>query len=279
MVSVVMGDKRVEARGGCSPLLRLADSKACMRVCVCMCTCGQAPVPREGASICIPFPGPPAIRRLQTTEERRARPGGQEPLCAAGPSCAPAAHGPAGCCSLTTPLFHLFQLTERTFDRRHRLGPHKDAEGEVRASPWGLPVWEPASREDSGVHTIPSALLATHPAPAPLSTCRSSWGCWPRVGLLGSAALCHGCCSGLPFLLVLLFPRLAQWSPLTQWRLARSGQGQRMGRLGSHVYAESPRTEEGWRMWPGVLEGAPLWGGGDRGATGTQEPTPGVLPV
>ena len=226
-----MGDKCVKARGGCSPLLRLTDSKACVRVCV-QCTCGQAPVPRKGASICIPFPGLSAIRRLQTTEERRARPGRQEPLRAAGPSCAPVARGPAACYSLTAPLFCLFQLTERTFDRRHRLGPHKDAEGEVQASARGLPVWEPASQEDSGVHTIPSALLAAHPAPAPLSTCRPPWGCWPRVGPLGSSALCHGCCSGLPFLLVLLFPRLAQWSPLTQWRLSRSGKGERRGRLG-----------------------------------------------
>ena len=36
LVSVAMGDEHVEARGGCSPLLRLAHSRAC--VCVCVCT-------------------------------------------------------------------------------------------------------------------------------------------------------------------------------------------------------------------------------------------------
>uniref|UniRef100_A0A4W2EVQ3 Ubiquitin conjugating enzyme E2 F (putative) n=1 Tax=Bos indicus x Bos taurus TaxID=30522 RepID=A0A4W2EVQ3_BOBOX len=46
------------------------------------------------------------------------------------------------------------------------------------------------------------------------------------------SALCHGRCNALLSLLVPLFPRLAQWSPLTQCRLAGSGWGQRRGRLG-----------------------------------------------
>ena len=202
----------MKARGGCSPLLRLTDSKACVRVCV-QCTCGQAPVPRKGASICIPFPGLSAIRRLQTTEERRARPGRQEPLRAAGPSCAPVARGPAACYSLTAPLFCLFQLTERTFDRRHRLGPHKDAEGEVQASARGLPSGSQPPRRTavctlSRPHCWPPTPLPLPSAPAgPPGAAGQGWvRLVPLPSATGAAVVyrsCSSCCSpglhnGLP---------------------------------------------------------------------------------
>uniref|UniRef100_A0A8C6CZJ4 Ubiquitin conjugating enzyme E2 F (putative) n=1 Tax=Moschus moschiferus TaxID=68415 RepID=A0A8C6CZJ4_MOSMO len=72
-------------------------------------------------------------------------------------------------------------------------------------------------------HRLPALLGLRHPGS--LSGLRGIRSSLP-------SALRHGRCSASLFLLVPLFPRIAQWSPLTQRRLASSGQGQRRGRLG-----------------------------------------------
>lgn len=260
MVSVAMGDEHLEARGGCSPLLRLAGSKACVCVWIGSCSTG-------GYMYLYTFPW--SFSHTETSNHRgKEGPSGQEPLRATAPSCAPAAGGPVGRTSLTAPLFRLFQLTERTLDRRHRLGPHKDAEGEVQASARGFPVWE----EPPG-RTAVCTLSRPHgwppsPLPLPLPPAGPPGAPPPRFpervgGAAGPLCPLPRALQCFTVLLILLFPRLAQWSPLTQCRLASSGRGQRRG------------GGRGQVCWRGRLSGA----GGDRGAIGAQEVAPGILPA